>query len=736
VTVSVPTSTYRLQLTGDFGFDDAAAQVPYLADLGVTHLYCSPWLQAEPGSAHGYDVVDHSRVNTELGGAEGLARLSAACRTHGLGIVVDIVPNHMSVASPQRNAAWWSVLREGPASPYSGWFDIAWEKGPLTLPLLGAPLEECLDQITVDGDVLRYYDHVLPLAESSVVPGDLSSTLAAQHYRLAFWRDSGELSYRRFFDVTTLAGVRVERPEVFDAVHAVTLDHVRRGVVSGLRVDHPDGLADPDGYLRRLRSEVPGTWTVVEKILEPGEALPPWECEGTTGYDALHQVCGLFVEPSAEQAFTELWAGPSYDATRAEAKRQVLSQVLVAEVERLLDLAVPALGSFGVTRTGLHEALVELLVAFEVYRAYLPAEGPADETSRTLLAHAVQSATASVPSRRRELELLADLALAGLGCPEFVTRFQQTCGPVMAKGVEDTTFYRYARMVGLNEVGGDPADFGVTVAEFHSYCQDRLARWPLTMTALSTHDTKRSEDVRARLAVLTHDPALWAATTQRWSEAMPSRLDHGTELLVWQTLVGAWPLSAERATDYLTKALREAKQRTSWLDPDTDYEAAVGSFARHAMTTLDIGAFVDALAPAWRSVVLAQKLVQLTMPGVADCYQGTELVSLDLVDPDNRRPVDYVRRRALLLSPGHDLDAEKQRVVATALRLRREHPEWFLEGSYEPRPSAPDSLAFVRSDHVAVAVPLRGGEAPDAELPPGEWTDLLPGLPVSLLRRA
>ncbi|MCW2545207.1 MAG: treY [Frankiales bacterium] len=731
-----PTSTYRLQLTGDFGFDDAAAQVPYLADLGITHLYCSPWLQAEPGSAHGYDVVDHGRVNSELGGAEGLARLSAACRVHGLGIVVDIVPNHMSVASPQRNAAWWSVLREGPASPYSGWFDISWEKGPLTLPLLGAPLEESLDQISVDGDRLRYYDHVLPLAEGSVVEGDLAATLAAQHYRLAFWRDSGDLSYRRFFDVTTLAGVRVEVPEVFDAVHATTLDQVRRGVVTGLRVDHPDGLADPAGYLERLRSEVPGTWTVVEKILEPGEALPSWECEGTTGYDAMHQVGGLFVEPSAEQAFTALWAGSSYGETRAAAKRQVLSQVLVAEAERLLDLAVPVLAPFGTTRPGLHEALVELLVAFEVYRAYLPAEGPADPVARALLAGAVRTATAVVPTRELELELLARLALAELGCPEFVTRFQQTCGPVMAKGVEDTTFYRYTRMVGLNEVGGDPADFGVTAAEFHAYCRQRLARWPLTMTALSTHDTKRSEDVRARLAVLTHDPSSWVETVERWSAAMPERLDRGTELLVWQTLLGAWPLSPERATDYLTKAVREAKQHTSWLDPDKDYEGQVASFARTAMATLDISAFVDGLAPAWRSVVLAQKLVQLTMPGVADCYQGTELVSLDLVDPDNRRPVDYVRRKAVLASPGHDLDSEKHQVVAAALRLRREHPDWFLEGSYEPLTSAADALAFARSDQVVVVVPLRGGEAPEAELPPGAWTDLLPGLPVSLLRRA
>ena len=734
-----PVSTYRIQLTGDFGFDQATAQVPYLAELGITHLYCSPWLQAEPGSQHGYDVVDHSRVNAELGGEEGLERLVAACRTHGLGIVVDIVPNHMSVASPPLNPAWWSVLREGERSPYAHWFDIDWSKGPLLLPLLGAPLAECLHELKIEDDRLRYYDHELPLAEGSVVPGDMEATLSAQHYRLAFWRDSDQLAYRRFFDVTTLAGVRVEQPDVFDAVHAVTLDQVSRGVVDGLRVDHPDGLADPGGYLEQLRAQAPGTWVVVEKILEPGERLPDWSCEGTTGYDAMHQVGGLFVEPSAEPAFDELWGGPSYAQTMTDSKRQVIAQVLVAEVERLLDLAVPALQDEDVSRQGLREALSELLVAFEVYRAYLPPGGPADDTAREHLDHAVAQAELAVPSRRAELHLLRQLALAELGCPEFVTRFQQTCGPVMAKGVEDTTFYRYTRMVGLNEVGGDPTDFGVTPAEFHDYCRDRLARWPLTMTALSTHDTKRSEDVRARLAVLTHDAPAWAAAVQDWSEQLTVRLDRGTELLVFQTLVGAWPLDEERAVAYATKAVREAKQGTSWLDPGDDYEQQVTSFVRLARTRLgdQIGAFVDGLAERWRSVVLAQKLVQLTMPGVADCYQGTELVALSLVDPDNRRPVDYDRRRALLAQPAGNLDSEKQQLVTTALRLRRECPEWFLtDSTYEPVGAAEGTLAFQRSGQVIVAVPLRGGVAGAVDLPPGEWTDLLPSLPVSLLVRA
>ena len=731
----LPVSTYRLQLTADFDFQAAAAVVPYLARLGITHVYCSPWLQAERGSQHGYDVVDPSRVNAELGGAPGLAVLSAACRQHGLGIVLDIVPNHMSIATPERNPAWWSVLKEGPASPYADWFDVDWDNGPILVPVLGAPLAECLDELKLEGDRVTYFDHQLPLAEGSLVEGDVQATLAGQHYRLAFWREADGLNYRRFFDVTTLIGVRVERPEVFDATHAVVLDQLRAGLLDGLRVDHPDGLADPAGYLDRLRAQSPGTWVVVEKILEPGEDLPDWSCEGTTGYDAMHQVTGLFVEPTAEPVFAGLAGTPPYDDVVAAAKRQVLSDVLVAEVERLLDLATPALASFEVTRGDLRVALVELLVAFEVYRAYLPPEGPADAVATRRVRSAAARAAVALPGGTREIDLLARLALAELGCPEFVTRFQQTCGPVMAKGVEDTTFYRYNRLLALNEVGGDPAQFGVSVEQFHDYCRRRLERWPLSMTALSTHDTKRSEDVRARLAVLTHDPAAWAAAVSEWSARMDTRLDPGTEQLVWQTLVGAWPLDAERAAAYLQKALREAKVGTSWLDPDDDYEQRAQAFLGQAMS-LDIGGFADSLTASWTSTVLAQKLVQLTMPGVADCYQGTELVALSLVDPDNRRPVDYARRQELLDGGSDGLDADKLAVVATCLRLRRDHPEWFLRGSYTPLDAPAETLAFSRADAVVVAVPLRGGVAGEPQLPEGDWSDLLPGLPVSLRVRA
>ena len=725
-----PVSTYRLQLTPSFTLEDAAAVVPYLARLGVTHVYCSPWLASTPGSQHGYDVVDHSRVDDELGGQAGLDALVAACRAAGLGIVLDIVPNHMSIAAPEsRNAQWWSVLRDGEQSPYASWFDVDWSRGRLLVPVLGGPLAETLDDLVVDGDVLRYFEHELPLSSHG---DDLLSTLEQQHYRLADWHTGTEEStHRRFFDVTTLAGLRVEDPEVFDATHALVLQQVADGVVDGLRVDHPDGLADPAGYLRRL-SERSGVWVVAEKILEPGEALPAWDCAGTTGYDALNLVLGLFVDPAGEQPLTSLWHqvtgdGSSYDEVVRAAKRQVLHQVLAAEVDRLVDLAKPLADArhLDVTRRGLREALVEVLVAFDVYRAYLP--GGEDR-----IAWAVEEAQAALPRRAREAAVLGQL-VQDPSCPELVTRFQQTCGPVMAKGVEDTAFYRYLPLTALCEVGGDPSSWGTTVDEWHETCARQLRDWPATMTTLSTHDTKRSEDVRARLALLSQRPRQWGEAVTQWTAWLPRRIDPPTEQLVWQTLVGAWPIDADRAVAYVEKATREAKARTSWLDPDSSYDEAVAAYVRALLADRhlvdEVSAFVDALHDDWRSTVLAQKLVQLTMPGVADTYQGTELVDLSLVDPDNRRPVDYARREALLAQPDGSLDSDKLRVVATVLPLRPS----FWDGSYTPLEAPEGCLAYSRADRVAVCVPLRGGRA-ELDLGP-EWEDLLPDLPVRLLLR-
>src|SRR4051812_896219 len=663
------TATYRLQLRREFAFRDAAAVVPYLADLGVSHVYCSPVLTATPGSAHGYDVVDHTRLSPELGGDEGWAELAAACRAHGLGIVVDIVPNHMAVPMPESlNAALWDVLRHGRGSAYAAWFDIDWDSqdGRLLMPVLGDTVEDCLarDEITVDAaaEVLRYFDHELPLApDTSVLDQDLPALLAGQHYRLAHWRQAGEqLNYRRFFDVTSLIGVRVELPDVFDATHVRLLDLVRSGDVDGLRVDHPDGLADPGGYLDRLASATGSVWTAVEKILERGEVLPStWACDGTTGYDALAAVSGVLADAEGEKPLTEFYvevAGedPDFTTVRAGAKRQVVEQLFQAEVRRLVrELRRPELADLvppTVTDDDLHGAVSELLVWFDVYRAY-----PDDPPSAKRIDAAVARAAVAAPHLDTSLKLLHSLLhREHPAATPFAVRFEQTTGPVMAKGVEDTAFYRYFRLAALNEVGGDPGHFSTSVDEWHAFCTRLASDWPRSLTTLSTHDTKRSEDVRARLLALAEMPDEWAAAVARWRAAAQSDApDANTEYLFWQTLVGAHPISADRVEAYLVKATREAKRHTSWTDPDERYERRLATYIRAVLGDGDLMAEIDdwvrtRLMVPGESNSLAQKLLQLTMPGIPDVYQGQELPDFSLVDPDNRRPVDYELRRRLL----------------------------------------------------------------------------------------
>jgi (1->4)-alpha-D-glucan 1-alpha-D-glucosylmutase len=817
----VPSATYRIQLTSDFGFDQVTETLPDLARLGVSHVYLSPVLQAAPGSTHGYDVVDHTRISDDLGGAAGLERLVAALAEHGLSAIADVVPNHMSMPTPLRlNRALWSVLRDGPSSPQARWFDVDWTvpDRAVLLPVLGDRIGTVLatGQLTLDrsGDepVLRYHEHEFP-----VRPGTedlpLLELVDRQWYRLAWWRVADEeLNYRRFFDVDTLAAVRVELPEVFEATHAVLLDLVRRGALTGLRIDHPDGLADPRGYLRRLAGASGSVWVVVEKILEADEELPPdWRCAGTTGYDALARVGGLFVDPAGAAPLARLQAeltGSWADLSEvvAQAKREVVEQGLYAEVHRLVDLMSDICRDDIMlrdhTRRSLHDAVIELLVAFDRYRAYVVPGEPAPAVSVQVVEAAVERARAGLgPEGQEALELVRDLVLGRpLGGPtpihagarssrrdELMVRFQQTCGPVMAKGVEDTAFYRWQLLVGLNEVGGDPGRFGVTGEEFHGYCQHRQALWPDTMTTLSTHDTKRSEDVRARLAVLAELPAEWSVAVHRWrldaavhrGQAWP---DPSTEYLFWQTLVGLWTFGAEagppapdRVTGYLVKAVREAKQQTSWTAPDEGYEAAVLGFAEAVLADQDliaaVGEFCDLIAGPARVGVLGQKLVQLTMPGVPDVYQGCELVDLSLVDPDNRRPVDYAARSARLArlddgSPAADLDDEKLLVTSRALRLRRDRPDWFTgpDAAYQPLPTStgnevafgrgapeqPGCLTVVTRMPVALAR-LGGWGEHTVVLPDGRWrdeltgsqrdggatrlADLLADLPVALLRR-
>jgi (1->4)-alpha-D-glucan 1-alpha-D-glucosylmutase len=774
--VSVPTSTYRLQLTAGFGFDDAAQVVPYLSSLGVSHLYLSPVLQAVPGSMHGYDVVDHSRISDDLGGETGLRALADVAHAHAMGVVVDVVPNHMAVPEPESlNTALWSVLRDGPASQFARWFDVDWssQHRSFLMPVLGDRIGRCVDrgEITLDteGDepVLRYYDHVFPVREGTADLA-LPELVDRQWYRLAHWRVADEeLNYRRFFDVGALVAVRVEDPEVFAATHDLLLRLHHDGVVDGFRIDHPDGLADPRGYVRELARAAPDAWIVVEKILEGDETLPEdWPCAGTTGYDALARITGVVVDPSGAEPLTSLWASTVPDDLReyavvAEAsKRQVLATSLRAEVARLVDLAHQVsqqdLTHRDLTRQGLESAIVEMLVAFPVYRAYVVPGEPAPEQAVSVLDDVVEQCVQTHPRLADELDYLRDLALSRLGAresgkrAEFVIRFQQTCGPVMAKGVEDTTFYRWHRLTALNEVGGRPEHFAVFPDELHAWAARQQRTAPTAMTTLSTHDTKRSEDVRARLVTLSEVPEAWRQALTWWQQAAaPYRSAAGwpdpeTEYLMWQTLVGTWPITAQRLGDYLLKAAREAKRHTTWTDQDADYEQALVTFATSVLAdrsiTTQVAAFVEHIAPFARVATLATKLLALTLPGVPDVYQGCELVDLSLVDPDNRRPVDFADRadRLVRLDGGdraRDLSDEKLRLVSAALRLRREHPDWFgAAGDYEPLPTTTThALGFVRAGRVATVVTRRPRELDgvggwrDARvvLPEGVWTDAL-----------
>ncbi|HYQ69370.1 malto-oligosyltrehalose synthase [Actinophytocola sp.] len=777
-----PTSTYRLQINPAFDLTAAASTVDYLARLGVGAVYTSPLLTAAPGSTHGYDVVDPSAASPALGGEAARVSLMSAARRAGMGVVVDIVPNHMSTAA--ENRWWWDVLRHGPESAYAPYFDIDWSRGPILLPVLGS---SSLADVKVVEDRLVYFEHEFPLAPGTGA-GDVAEVHERQHYRLVWWRrGNAELTYRRFFDITTLAGVRVEDPTVFEATHGEVLRWVRDGDVTGLRVDHPDGLADPGAYMRRLREAAPGAWLVVEKILAVDESLPPsWPVDGTTGYDALRELCGVFVDAAGESRLLELAAElglrpPEIQPTGQHRQDPASSAQTVdnpVDSAPFADTAVdsPADEPFssvppGTLETGgrrpahpLHaveehcrrlitqtsllaemrriarlidvppEAVAEIMIAFPVYRSYLPAG----------LDHwdaAVAAAKQARPGLAGHVDTV-DRAVRAEPDGELATRIQQTSGMVVAKGVEDTAFYRWTPFVALNEVGGAPDRFGVTPDEFHVRAAAREAGWPATMTALSTHDTKRAEDVRARLAVLAEIPDDWAATVTRWSAT------HGIDepslnLLAWQTVVGAWPISPERLRDYLDKAAKEAKVRTSWVDHDEDFEAAVNAWPDRVVTELgdEIEAFVERIRGAGWSNSLGQKIVQLAGPGVPDVYQGTELFDLSLVDPDNRRPVDYALRRELLarledgwLPAVDDTGAAKLHVVRQALTLRRERPELFT--GYRPLtaqgPAARHVLAFSRRPElvvVATRLPLSLDGWGDTVLPlgPGAWRDLLTG---------
>jgi malto-oligosyltrehalose synthase len=804
----VPGSTYRLQLRDGFGFEQAAEQADYLAALGVTHAYLSPILQANPGSPHGYDVVDHSLVSTDLGGENAFRAMVETFHRNHLGVVVDVVPNHMARPTPESlNKQLWSVLYQGRRSPYAHWFDVDWDAqdGRLLMPILGGPLEKCLDDLIIDtalrapehhghhghsGAVLRYFDHVLPLRDG-VADLPLGVLLAQQHYRLTDWHDAAtQLNWRRFFDIDTLIAIRVEDPDVFSATHEVLFRLVNEGLIDGLRVDHPDGLADPAGYLDRLAAATGNAWVVVEKILAHDEELPDWRCAGTTGYDTLALVGGLFVDPAGEEPLTEEYvsftgASQDFAEVEREAKQYVADGTFAAELSRLTRVFARGYPALGFHAADLHDVLVALLAEFGVYRAYVTPGQPPPDVSAAVVRAAADRACDHLDERLHPALDAVCAAVLGLGGTageksqqaardELIVRFGQTTGPVLAKGVEDTAFYRWSRLAALNEVGGNPDVFGVGPAWFHAEASRLAARWPATLTTLSTHDTKRQEDVRARLAVLAEWPQEWAHQVGEWhglarwltdgaaAQATERAPEPDLEYLMWQTLVGAWLIGGERLSEYLGKAMHEAKTRTSWTVPRAGYESAVLGLADAVISdpelTAAIAGFVARTAPDARVNILGAKLVQLTMPGVADVYQGCELTGLSLVDPDNRRPVDYQRRRRLLAALADEpdaavgLDAEKLLVTSRALQLRRDHQDWFA-ADYTPLscegPAAEHAFAFVRGDHAVTVVTrlpagLRrhGGWADTVlPLPDLHWRDVLTGvrhagqrrLPVALL---
>ncbi len=853
-----PSSSYRLQLHSAFNFDDAAKVAGYLKGLGISHVYCSPYLQAVSGSMHGYDVVDPQAVNAELGGEEGQARFSSALEALDMGQVLDIVPNHM--AAGQENAYWWDVLENGPSSRFAAWFDIDWNSAEVKLqnkvliPVLGDQYGRALSageiKINFDGRSfqLRYFDNRFPLAPGSLaVPlsmaakyvnapvlgfiadslarlpspdsteeevltarhrdktilyelleraaneqpevsaaitravdelntnfGALDSLLNLQNYRLAYWRTADqELGYRRFFDVNTLIGMRVERPRVFAETHFRVMEWLRKGILDGVRVDHPDGLRDPQLYFERLRAGSPQAWIVAEKILQPKEHLrTSWPIDGTTGYDFLNVCNRLLVYGEGLNELTEIYSNfigeqVQFDSMAHAKKLNVQHEALGSDVNRLAQLFVVICENNrdrrDYTRAEIRRAIRELAASFSVYRTYVaPARDEVTEEDIKQIANAVTIAKTQRSDLSPDLfDFICDvLTLRARGTveAEFLLRFQQFTSAVMAKGLEDTAFYCYNRMIGLNEVGGAPESDGTAVDEFHAYSARMQAEHSQTMNTLSTHDTKRSEDVRARLAVLTEFPGNWRTTLHRWSRRNQQFKtgkfpDRNTEYFLYQTLIGAWPISLDRITAYMEKATREAKEQTSWTQPNPDFENALKLFIERILASTEfvseLEAFVAKVLLPGRINSLAQTLLKCTAPGVPDTYQGSEIWDLHLVDPDNRGPVDYESRKAMLaeLEAGMSVEEIMSRmdcgmpklwVVYKALNLRREKPEWFgREAAYSllpaDGPKQAHLIAFSRGDSVAVLAPrwnikLSGGfGSTTVQLPLGTWSNIFTG---------
>lgn len=738
----IPSSTYRLQITPEFDLFEAARRLPYLHDLGVDWVYLSPLLPSEPGSQHGYDVVGFDGVDPQRGGDEGLAALSAEARRLGMGVLVDIVPNHVGVATPAHNAWWWDLLRLGRASEHATAFDVDWAAGDgrILIPIVGDDDEEAIRvEASGSGGEVRYHDHRFPLA-----PG--TTTLEEQHYALVSWRAADDrLNYRRFFAVNTLAAVRVEDPEVFARTHAEIRRWFDAGLVDGLRVDHPDGLRFPGRYLDDLADLTGDAYVLVEKILEPGEVLPAsWATAGTTGYDALALIDRVLTDPDGQaplDALVERLRGRPVDwhAMVHDNKRAVADGILRSEVRRIVrELPRPA-DVDAETAEAAEDAVAELLACFPVYRSYLP-------QGRDHLAQAFARARRLRPDLAATYDALEPVLADPWSAA--ARRFQQTSGMVMAKGVEDCAFYRWSRLTSLNEVGGDPSVFAATLAEFHDAMELRQRERPHAMTTLSTHDTKRGEDVRARITVLAELPDVWSDALDELLRLAPLP-DPDFGALLWQAVLGAWtpehlPDLRDRLHGYAEKAMREAGNHTTWTAPDAAYESAVHAAVDAVFESEEVRRVLADLCThvdePGRSNSLAAKLVALTMPGVPDVYQGSELWETSLVDPDNRRPVDFDHRAAVLAGTAEDDAVTKLHVTCSALTLRRDRPELF--STYAPvgatGSAAAHVLAFDRGGAITVAtrLPVGLGAAggwgdTTLDLPAGDWHDVLTGAPAS-----
>ena len=851
-----PRASYRLQFGPDLGFAGAAGLAGYLAELGVSHVYASPFLASASGT-HGYDVVDHGRVEPRLGGDAAHRAMCEAFAAHGLSQLLDVVPNHMAAAG-RANALWWDVLANGPASPFASFFDIEWHapeermRDTLLLPVLGDHYGRVLEAGELhlerrDGVeiVVRHHDLEFPIsprtldvllrgaaarsgvdelrdlgddllrlpdatatdpvsvqlrhresarllealarvvAERPGAADALDATIAAvnadpdaldallerQNYRLAYWRAADrDLTYRRFFDIDTLIALRVEDERVFESVHELVLGWVAGGTVDGLRIDHVDGLRDPKEYLVRLRARAPDAWLLVEKILVGDERLrTDWPIDGTTGYEFARRATGVLVDPAGEAQLTKLYERftgrlQTFPELVREKKHLVLRDLLGSDVNRLTALFLSVCERHrrhrDYTRHELHEVLRETLACMSVYRSYVrAAAGEVGDDDVRLVDCAVGCARENRPDLDASaFDFLADVLLLrvpGAREGELATRFQQLSAPTMAKGVEDTAFYANARFVALNEVGGEPLAFGTSVEELHRASAEIAERWPRTLLATSTHDTKRSADVRARLALLSEIPEAWAAAVERWTKrnerhwsgAAP---DRNVEYLIYQTLVGAWPIGTERLLPYLEKACREAKEQTTWTQPNVAYEESVRGFVEGILADEDfvgdLQAFVAPLVEPGRGNALVQELLKLTSPGVPDVYQGSELWDLSLVDPDNRRPVDFALRARLLAElrdaslddvlARADEGLPKLWLVRRALAVRRELAAAFGPGAaYRPLwatgSRAQHVIAYARGERVlaiGLRLPLKlagDWQGTGLELPDGRWDDVL-----------